>query len=326
MLFDIIVGNPPYQKSVGKRTQSIWDRFITVAVNHLVDDGYLCYVHPNGWRNIEGNFKKTQTLLTSRQVEYLEMHSHFDGIKTFGCATTYDWYVMKNTPNKDFITTLKEYDGNIIKYDISTYGFIPNCFSDKIFKMIGKDKADVIANSAYHYGRPVDVLYTRNAYGREVDNVVDIMFSSGQYHSTQKSVDVMYDSTVYDKRKTYLCKTKDDVFKYPVIYVIHLDESLNLYYCNRNDKGHFNIPKVIWGNGGTRGVRIGAVVDATGEYGMCQYTYAIVDEPKNLDNIKKAITSKKFLQLCTGIDFGGGSCINRKIIKLFKKDFYLDFI
>jgi type I restriction-modification system DNA methylase subunit len=99
--FDIIIGNPPYQTSNEgeKKTHSIWQKFVQNSFEHLVEGGYLAMVHPDGWRNIDGMFKDTQKIMTSRQVLYLELHSTKDGFNTFGANTNYDFYCIKNEPN-----------------------------------------------------------------------------------------------------------------------------------------------------------------------------------------------------------------------------------
>ena len=68
----------------------------------MVDGGYLVAVHPSGWRNADGMFKNIQTLLKSKQLSYLEVHSKSDGMKTFGASTPYDFYCLHNVQNTMF--------------------------------------------------------------------------------------------------------------------------------------------------------------------------------------------------------------------------------
>lgn len=54
MKFDVGVGNPPY--NLGKRSgasgagNACWQKFVSMSWDLLVDDGYLCMVHPPEWR------------------------------------------------------------------------------------------------------------------------------------------------------------------------------------------------------------------------------------------------------------------------------------
>jgi len=84
-----------------------------------------------------------------------------------------------------------------------------------------------------------------------------------------------------------------------------------------------NKTKVIWSNGRIKS--IGSCIDYDGEYGLTQFAYAIVDEKDKLEYIKKAFDSKRFrklMELCAV----GQLTINYKIIKLFRKDFWKEFI
>jgi hypothetical protein len=159
MKFDCIVLNPPYQtKSEASvtKTQVIWDKFVSQSVNLLNPDGYLCVVHPSGWRNIDGKFKNLQELLLSKNIEYLELHDQPDGVKTFGAKTDYDWYILKNSDKKS-LTKIVGHDKNIYDVNISDMKFIPNGQFDKIKTLIakeGEEKVEIINNSAYHTQRP----------------------------------------------------------------------------------------------------------------------------------------------------------------------------
>ena len=51
--FKVIMGNPPYnppKTETGSSGNSIWQNFVMKSENLLEDDGYLCFVHPPGWK------------------------------------------------------------------------------------------------------------------------------------------------------------------------------------------------------------------------------------------------------------------------------------
>ena len=92
-----------------------------------------------------------------------------------------------------------------------------------------------------------------------------------------------------------------------------------LWYSNRNDRGHFGLSKVIFASG----VGSGIFVDRDGVYATTEFASSIVDDDiEVLENIKTALASDKFLQL---IGKTGSDKYNRKIISLFRKDFWKDF-
>ena len=157
--FDISVMNPPYQmrKEGNKKTQPLWHLFVEKTIeSDLVDDGYLCAVHPSGWRSIKGRFKKTQIKMLSNQINYLEIHDADDGKKTFGATTRYDFYCLKKTTPKHK-TKIVGQDGKIERVDISKMEFIPNGMFKEVISLIakgGEESVQIINNSMYHHTRP----------------------------------------------------------------------------------------------------------------------------------------------------------------------------
>jgi hypothetical protein len=277
--FSVVIGNPPYQtKSEASvtKTQAIWHKFVKKSIDMCEDDGYVCLVHPSGWRDVYGQFKDVRELLVSKDIKYLEMHNEKDGNDTFGAVTPYDYYILKNSDKKT-LTTVKGQDGKISKLDMSNMKFIPNGMFDEISKLI-----------ALNEDEKINLLH---------DNV---------YHS----------------QKDYISKERKENFDYPCIYNVK-KQGLSLIWSSTNTRGHFNIPKVIFNtsaNGGTS-----TVVDKSGEYGIAEFCSGIVDSPENLENIKKALDSKKFLELMKYCKTGT-ALLNRRVIALFRKDFWKEFV
>lgn len=282
MKFDVIVGNPPYQAPSENNNKgagnTLWNKFIPKSFSILKDNGFLCFVHPSGWRNVEGRFSDAKKVLLSKQISYLEIHNADDGIKTFGAGTRYDWYVAQNkTPSED--TIILGEDGVSTKADLSKMDFIPNGMLDEVEKLIAKNGEE-----------RVNFLYDCS------------------YHSATGPVS----------------KCKDDKFVYPCVMHVgtKTDEPSCIYYSSTKDKGHFGLTKVIFG----RQVS-GVQIDRTGEFGMSDACAALIDEPANLPQIQKAMKSEKFIELMKMCDVGGNrDRYNRKVISLFRKDFWKSFI
>jgi len=93
---DIVMGNPPYQdgsENKGKR-HTLWTQFVQKAFEKfLTPNGYLVFIHPSLWRQYG---HELLNLMKCKQILYLEIHNSDDGMKTFRCATRYDWYVLQN--------------------------------------------------------------------------------------------------------------------------------------------------------------------------------------------------------------------------------------
>ena len=277
MKFDCIIGNPPYQTQTDGNSRPIWHLFVENSIKNLEDGGYLCYVHPSGWRNVDGSFEVVKNLLLSKQVEYLEMHDKPDGIKTFKAMTSYDWYTVKNSKNVGNKTTVKPKNEQELKVDLNEYKFIPN------------GKFELFSN---------------------------IIAKKGE-----KTVEILRTCDYHSQKKDQMSVEKIGKFVHPCVNLVRVDGSPKLVYSNVK-KGHFGTPKLIWGNGG---YKMGSFLDKNGDYALTEFAYAIVDDVEKLEDIKKAFDSKEFRNLMESCDGGDGN-INRKVLALFRKDFYKDFI
>lgn len=149
--FDIVIGNPPYQDSSSNKGNKLWTKFVEHVLNEktgiLRKNGYLVFVHPSLWRQINHPIQK---LMTTNQMLYLEIHNEKDGYKTFSANTRYDWYVLKRTPcTKD--TVIKDEDSKICNANISKMNFIPNSLFDLIVDLTSSDEKIEILHSESIY-------------------------------------------------------------------------------------------------------------------------------------------------------------------------------
>jgi uncharacterized protein YdcH (DUF465 family) len=126
----------------------------------------------------------------------------------------------------------------------------------------------------------------------------------------------------YHTLRDHVVNYKDEEYKYPIVYYIKKNNICVFKYSNRNDK-HFGIPKLIYSTG--RPTSAGFLLDLNGDYGITQFCSAIIDSKENLIQMKKALDSMKFRDFCHSIHLGKLE-INTKIIKLFKKDFWREFL
>ena len=127
----------------------------------------------------------------------------------------------------------------------------------------------------------------------------------------------------YEHRKKYIKDLEDNEYQYPCIYTIKNGDIPTFKYSKINDKGHFGLSKLIWSNGRIKSV--GSLIDSEGRYALTEFAHAIIDEPNNLPNIKKAFDNKKFRDLMEACAVSDMS-INRKVIGTFRKDFWKEFV
>ena len=275
--FDAFIGNPPYQNFNGGSNCTLWDKFVSQSLENLHPNAYICLVHPSGWRDVSGKFKKLQRQMFKKNMLYLEIHNEADGIKIFNCNTRYDWYVIKN--NNNYTTTeIKFDDCKTLNINIRELEFIPNGNYNLVKKLLAKKE--------------------------------------------DEKCEVLYSSSFYETRKEFMSKDESNEYKYPCVYTINSRNEIKHRYSSKN-RGHIGSKKLMFSNGRIK--TIGSVIDYEGKYGLTQFAYAIVDKEENLENIKKAFDSYNFRILMEYCAVCRNS-VNYKIIALFKKDFWKEFI
>ena len=270
--FDLVVGNPPYNDKSGNKGKghTLWTVFIVRSLDKwLVENGYLCFVNPSLWRQINHPlFLK----MKEKQILILSIHNVKDGLKMFRCSTRYDFYVLQNKPV--FSSTIIRCEDNVIvNEDIREWLFIPNKMFQEIKNLMnGNEKLNIISSKS-----------------------------------------------VYETRRKWISKKQSIEFKYSVVYTINKENVISKIWSNRNDNGHFGVCKFIFSNGA------GFYCDFLGEYGLSEWAYSIEDTVENLPKIERVFRSKRFNDIKDAIQLDSSS-YNIKIMKLFKKDFYNEFL
>jgi len=140
----------------------------------------------------------------------------------------------------------------------------------------------------------------------------------------EETVRVLYERSMYGRDKIHMNDEQVGNFKYPCVYSILKDGTVNFMYSNIK-KEHFGIPKVICGYGANPT----SIIDEKGEFGLTNFAFGIVDEVENLPMIQKALHSEKFQKLNLATKFvatQGHPLISPKILSLLKKDFWKSFV
>ncbi len=203
--FDIIVGNPPYNKpGTSNSGNQIWHKFVEKSIDVLIDGGFLCVVHPPNWRK-PGS--KNFNMISKHKIHYLEIHNNKDGVKVFGAQTRYDWYVLEKTPTDNIIKIKDELGGEYV-LDLKIFPFIPNMYFNQFIPLLSNETDE-----------KCEVIYDRNSYASE-------------YIDT-------------DKGRDWMSKNEGNGFIHPVVNNINKTKGVVCFYSNKNTNGHFNIPKVI---------------------------------------------------------------------------------
>jgi hypothetical protein len=132
---------------------------------------------------------------------------------------------------------------------------------------------------------------------------------------------IMQSMSAYEPRKKWMSSKETDEFKYPCVHSTP-KSGVRYMYSSVNDRGHFRVSKVIFGDSGI----YKPIIDMEGKYGMTQHSMAIqVDNLEEAINISKVIESANFdkiIQSCLYSSYA----IDWNIFKEFKKDFWKEFI
>lgn len=187
--FDVVVGNPPYQKSTkgGNGQRDLWHKFVKKSFDIVKEDGYVSLIHPSKWRRIE---EELWDKLSKKQIKYLEIHDDQDGKNTFGAITRYDWYVIQNSKCTEK-TIVVDQNGITHNINLSELPCLPNYNFKDFWNIVAKDNEETF-----------DIIYSRSLHGTDKPNMskdkTDIfkypcvygMYQDGtisQFYSSKKS-------------------------------------------------------------------------------------------------------------------------------------------
>jgi hypothetical protein len=282
--FSGVVMNPPYNSSGNTATgNTIWQLFAKKALNEWLNpNGYLCAVHPPGWRkpNTEkGKFTGMFELMAQQnKMLHLEIHNTKDGMKTFKCGTRYDWYIVQKAKPYNITTTVVDENGQVGNINFTRYQWLPNSNIELISSIVAKEGDE-----------KCPIMYSRTSYGAD--------------------------------KKATMSKTQNETFRYPCIHSTP-KEGTRYMYSSVNDRGHFGVSKVIFGESGINN----PLRDINGEFAMTHGAMAIeVTNENEATNIISAITSDKFNDVIKSCLFSSFR-IDWNIFASFKKDFWKEFI
>jgi len=133
---------------------------------------------------------------------------------------------------------------------------------------------------------------------------------------------IMYDRTSYGAdNKKWMSRKKTDDFKYPCIHSTPKN-GVRYMYSKFNDKGHFGVSKVIFGESGI----YNPIIDIEGMYGMTHGAMAIkVHDISEGNNISNALLSNNFQDVIQSCSFSSFR-VDWNIFKDLKKNFWKEFV
>lgn len=132
-------------------------------------------------------------------------------------------------------------------------------------------------------------------------------------------VQVLYSRSNYGNDKKWMSRVKTEDYKYPCILSTP-KSGVRYMYSSVNNKGHFGIKKVIFGETSTHN----AFYDNNGEFGLTDGAIAIIDEEDQLDiiNCLKSDKFQKLLKSCSWSNYR----IEWNMFKDFNKEFWKEIV
>jgi adenine-specific DNA-methyltransferase len=258
--FDIIMGNPPYQKenkkndsARGGTNNNLYLEFINNAISLLMSNGYLLFIHPLNWRKIGS---KIFTEFINRNIHYLKLNYGGEFFENVSVKT--DYYVLKNSHSKnyksiiEYINNKEIFSSNVILSN--TLEFIPNMFNEHINSILDKiniygKQYECIISSDCHKTRPHVKKGKDEKYQYQLFNTSGNPYEyfSSKPHKNQYSKKIILSnsgklSPLYDDGK--LGTTQDSMY----ILVNTKDEGTMIINTINSELFTFLIHICQWGN------------------------------------------------------------------------------
>lgn len=111
--FDVIMGNPPYNSGgirsstgnklvKGKKTETLWPKFVEKSMKLLKNEGYLVFVHPLSWLKTSHS---VHDLLLEKCITWLMLWDDSKSKSTIGADIPLSTYIIQNTMNDSQMLT-----------------------------------------------------------------------------------------------------------------------------------------------------------------------------------------------------------------------------
>lgn len=154
MKFDVVIGNPPYQKSnsgtrLGSRgLTDLWPDFVRKNLELLKDHGHMAIIHPTAWRKPSDRYGFWKLLTKDNQLKRLVMSSGRKEQDWFGIGVRVDYYILEKT-SKYTTTVVVDHENVEHTLDLAKFDWLPNYAIDEIAKLLGSG-CKVLYNTFYH--------------------------------------------------------------------------------------------------------------------------------------------------------------------------------
>jgi len=149
-----------------------------------------------------------------------------------------------------------------------------------------------------------------------IDTIRDMLATT-----TDDACELLHSTSAYEPRQKWMSSTKTDEYRYPCVHSTPKKGPI-YQYSRVNDRGHFGVAKVIFGDSGITD----PIVDGAGEYGMTHHAMALT-----IANEAEGVLLARSLQhvdLFSVIDSCSYSLYSMdwNMFRYFKKDFWRKYV
>lgn len=211
--FDIIMGNPPYNKDTSKNNakgQIIWPQFVKKSFELLADNKYLMFIHPPNWRKPKHELRP---IFLENNLVFIKFYTDRDSDKIFSCKTRVDYYILQKNKTKGLTTVVddKGMTSNVMldmsipyipnygisihtklcKLDIPRLTCINPRSHDTTRKFVQKNKDSTHTYQLFNTSSSKGVTYYYSSTPHPAQNIKKVLFSNGRY------IYPVYDDGIY---------------------------------------------------------------------------------------------------------------------------------
>jgi superfamily II DNA or RNA helicase len=294
MRFDGWFMNPPFQgqpkTKYGEKTSKaagnndLWPGFVRLATTHTKAGGTIGAIHPSSWRRPRLPKKKP------KEVELFSLLTKDNYMKFLS--------IHDSKEGKTTFGAGTRYDWYIIEK-----------------RRPSKKELTTVRAQGSDDTQEVDLsrrTWLPNFDFAKIDALVET------YEKENLSGDVICNSA-YHHQRSYVSDKLTKEFCYKLVHLTP-SKGARFYYSNRNDKGHFGIPKVIFGDTGATN----AIIDYEGDYGMAENAIALlISSEEDGEKLKVFLLSEEFNQILSACSWSNFR-IDWKMFEYFKEGFWRD--
>ena len=211
MKYDFIIGNPPFEtRKSEKKTQQIWATLVVKFFNLLKDDGIQSLIHPGGYRFINDKSMEDIQRVAKIYKDYIVLFMEFNNKKR-------GEKIFGVSTDYDIVIVQKTEAPNEYKVPIST------------------------ANENIE----LDIQHEQFIPTNNISTFLKL-----KAKPKEEKMYILYSTSAYETRKSYMSKIKTEEFKYPCVYG-HPKNEFTFFYSNTNQKqkDFFGTPKIIFKRG-----------------------------------------------------------------------------